>query len=213
LAKCLKSIREGNFDVDKHLQSLQIASSCLDFGIKVARTFRNLTRREGARTIQLVECVEKAMKAIIELGSALGSKSSIYKYPEWPKDTDFIFEGDPIELQQIVFNLLLNAVQQIDLFVRPKGIITVSLDKTELKGMDAARIRIKDTGPGIHPRDFARVFEEEFTTKKPDGTGLGLYIAKSIVEALGGTITVGTSILFVTTSFEIVLPCSIQTKQ
>jgi len=60
--------------------------------------------------------------------------------------------------------------------------------QTHLAG-DRVRITIVDRGVGIEPRDVGHIFDPYFTTKRA-GTGLGLPIAKNIVEGLGGTITV-----------------------
>jgi len=54
---------------------------------------------------------------------------------------------------------------------------------------DRARLRVVDKGGGITPADLARIFDPFFTTKR-GGSGLGLPIAKNIVEGLGGTIAV-----------------------
>ena len=53
----------------------------------------------------------------------------------------------------------------------------------------AVEVRIEDTGPGISADDLKRVFEVYFTTK-PDGTGIGLPLCRSIIEAMGGAIEI-----------------------
>jgi len=60
--------------------------------------------------------------------------------------------------------------------------------RTRLAG-DRVMLTIADTGPGIAPSHLAHVFDPYFTTKR-GGTGLGLPIAKNIIEGLGGTITI-----------------------
>ncbi|MBA2689735.1 MAG: cache domain-containing protein [Burkholderiales bacterium] len=87
------------------------------------------------------------------------------------------------ELQQVVINLLVNAVQAMP----EQGRLIISTEDWEDKGVT---IRVKDTGPGIHPGDLSRVFDAFFTTKKQQGTGLGLSISYAIVERYGGRITV-----------------------
>jgi len=67
------------------------------------------------------------------------------------------------------------------------------------------QILVSDTGPGIHKCDWERIFEPGVSSK-PEGTGMGLYICKDTVENLGGTIRVAQSILFVGTTFEVLLP-------
>jgi signal transduction histidine kinase len=81
----------------------------------------------------------------------------------------------------VLLNLLINAREAID---SSGGDVRVSV--RERRGQ--AEIRINDTGLGIPSRDATRVFEPFFTTKKM-GTGLGLPISRTIVENLGGTLT------------------------
>lgn len=88
---------------------------------------------------------------------------------------------DPVQIQQVVLNLLLNGIQAI-----PKeGKIEVALRQED----ESAVVRITDTGKGI-PRDsLAKIFKPFFTTRK-EGTGLGLPLAKGIVESHQGRIEV-----------------------
>ena len=87
----------------------------------------------------------------------------------------------PGELQQVVFNVFLNAAQAMH------GAGRIQAQAALRQGRVALSIR--DTGPGIPEEHLARVFEPFFTTKPPgEGTGLGLAISYEIVQALGGTI-------------------------
>lgn len=94
------------------------------------------------------------------------------------------------QLQQVLFNLVLNARQAM---LGKPGTLTVqaeTLDDTTVA------IRVKDTGSGIKPEDLERIWQPFFTTRRqgdrPDqrGIGLGLTICKDIIEELGGTIAV-----------------------
>ena len=94
-------------------------------------------------------------------------------------DNKSIFvKGDRMRLNQVLFNLLDNAGK----FTK-KGSITIT---TQVKS-DMVNVIVKDTGIGIHPEIFPKLFTK-FVTKSDRGTGLGLFIAKSIVQAHGGTI-------------------------
>jgi C4-dicarboxylate-specific signal transduction histidine kinase len=87
----------------------------------------------------------------------------------------------PGELQQVVFNVFLNAAQAM----HGTGSIEVRAR------CDGARVTlcIRDSGPGIPQEHLARLFEPFFTTKQPgEGTGLGLAVSYEIVHELGGTI-------------------------
>jgi signal transduction histidine kinase len=86
--------------------------------------------------------------------------------------------GDKMRLTQVLHNLLDNAGK----FTK-KGSITVT---TVIKS-DKVQVTVKDTGIGIHPEIFPKLFSK-FVTKSDRGTGLGLFISKSIIEAHGGNI-------------------------
>lgn len=91
------------------------------------------------------------------------------------------------EFQQVVFNLLSNAVQAIRSKSEPKGRIRV---RTEARGR-SVRIVIEDDGPGIPPEILPKIWEPFFTTKPPgEGTGLGLSICRRIVEDHQGMLSV-----------------------
>ncbi len=90
--------------------------------------------------------------------------------------------GDPDQLAVVFGNVVLNAVQAM-----PKGgTLTVG---SQTSGPDAVTVYIKDTGKGIPTEDLDKVFDPLFTTQ-PKGIGLGLAIAKRMVEAHAGTIEV-----------------------
>lgn len=94
-------------------------------------------------------------------------------------------EAVPEEIEQVVLNLLNNAVQAM-----PKGgRLEVHLRVDE--GAGEVCLEIKDTGCGIPPEALPRVFEPFFTTKpRGQGTGLGLYVSRRIVERHGGTMAI-----------------------
>ncbi len=94
-------------------------------------------------------------------------------------------EHDPNQINQVLLNLLLNAIQSMD---KP-GTIRVTLDRDE----DAAVISVSDEGKGIAPENLSHIFRPFFTTKG-HGTGLGLSLARRMVEAHGGSITVSSEV-------------------
>jgi PAS domain S-box-containing protein len=92
-------------------------------------------------------------------------------------------EADRIQLQQVLINLLLNAVQAMDAVVPETRRLRLRTSVDE----DQACLAIEDSGPGFDPDTAARLFSAFFTTK-PSGMGMGLSICRSIVEAAGGRI-------------------------
>jgi hypothetical protein len=91
-------------------------------------------------------------------------------------------QGDRVQLQQVVLNLILNAV---DAMSSVDDVPRELLISTESWGADQVRVAVHDSGPGIDPEHLERVFDSFYTTK-PSGMGLGLSICRSIVDAHGG---------------------------
>jgi signal transduction histidine kinase len=96
-----------------------------------------------------------------------------------------VVRGDRVQLQQVVLNLILNAVQAMDEV--PDEAREVRITTSE-SSPDEVRLGVRDTGPGLSPDSFSRLFEPFYTTK-PDGMGMGLAICRSIVEAHGGRLS------------------------
>jgi PAS domain S-box-containing protein len=105
--------------------------------------------------------------------------------------------GDRVQLQQVVVNLAINAIQAMASTKNVPRVLTVRTSRTASGNV---AIHIEDTGPGIDDEAFERLFESFFTTKAT-GMGIGLPICRSIVEAHGGEISAdhreeGTGALF-----------------
>jgi signal transduction histidine kinase len=98
----------------------------------------------------------------------------------------FPVKGDPILLQQVIMNLVVNAMDAMSGIPRAQRRVTVS---SACDG-NSANVSVSDVGPGIRPEKLKEVFEPFFTTK-PQGMGMGLSIARSIVEAHGGQLLEG----------------------
>ncbi|MBW1812332.1 MAG: response regulator [Deltaproteobacteria bacterium] len=134
-------------------------------------------------TIELVQ-TEAQNKGVEVLLKTNTSNSSIW--------------SDPYQLRQVIINLLNNAIH-----ASKKGeTITIALSQSS----DGSEIEIQDQGAGIPDEHLAKIFEPFFSTKEPgEGTGLGLYVTRNIIEKLEGMIDVKSS-LGKGTAFRIVLP-------
>jgi C4-dicarboxylate-specific signal transduction histidine kinase len=91
-------------------------------------------------------------------------------------------QGDRVQLQQVLLNLVLNAVEAMDAVEAEARDLSISTEQTQTKGVLVA---VCDSGPGIDPENLKRVFDAFYTTKS-NGMGMGLAICRSIVEAHGG---------------------------
>jgi len=90
--------------------------------------------------------------------------------------------GDRVQLQQVVLNLILNAVDAMSSVDARARELLISTEPTETNG---ALVAVSDSGPGIDPDRLERVFEAFYTTKS-SGVGMGLSICRSIIDAHGG---------------------------
>ncbi|HEX6736208.1 MAG TPA: cache domain-containing protein [Azonexus sp.] len=91
------------------------------------------------------------------------------------------------ELQQVLINLLVNAIQAMP----DGGVLTLASEDWDEADMPVGlRLVVCDSGQGIDEDDRQRLFQPFFTANKPDGTGLGLWVSQSLIERYGGRISV-----------------------
>ncbi|MEL7259732.1 MAG: cache domain-containing protein [Pseudomonadota bacterium] len=91
---------------------------------------------------------------------------------------------DPGELQQVLINLIMNAVQAMG----ARGVLTLETAEAAQNGVAGVQITVADTGPGIAAGEIDDVFAPFYTTKQADGTGLGLSISQTLIQRAGGLI-------------------------
>jgi len=92
-----------------------------------------------------------------------------------------LIEGDRIQVQQVILNLILNAIEAMS---RIDGAREIRIS-TAREISNGVLITVKDSGPGLDPQSVDRLFDAFYTTK-PDGMGMGLAICRSIIDAHGG---------------------------
>jgi PAS domain S-box-containing protein len=95
-------------------------------------------------------------------------------------------QGDRVQLQQVVLNLILNAVEAMGSVEAGPRALSISTEQDNT----GVLVAVRDSGPGIDPAHLDCVFEAFYTTK-PSGTGMGLSICRSIIDAHGGRLWVG----------------------
>jgi signal transduction histidine kinase len=87
-----------------------------------------------------------------------------------------------VQLQQVILNLIINAIEAMSGMNEAPREMLLSTEKTKL---DAVQVGVQDSGPGLAPVALERLFDAFYTTKS-SGLGLGLSICRSIIEAHGG---------------------------
>jgi PAS domain S-box-containing protein len=119
----------------------------------------------------VTEVVELARSAITRHGVSLQMR---------PTEGLRIVQGDRVQLQQVVLNLVLNAIEAMSAVDGSRDLL-ISTAQRQKNGV----VSVRDSGPGIDPEKLERVFEAFYTTK-PEGVGIGLSICRSIIDAHGG---------------------------
>jgi len=129
----------------------------------------------------LCDALERGVVMVRERATQDGVQVGFVANPEVD-----IVEGDERRIRQVIFNLLSNAVK----FTPAGGAVDVSTAKVN----GEVRVSITDTGPGIAPEEYERIFEEFRQSaagiERREGTGLGLALSKRLVELHGGRIWV-----------------------
>lgn len=92
------------------------------------------------------------------------------------------------ELQQVFANLISNSLDAMD----GSGVLTLRVSAVAAEVNPGIQIAVEDNGAGIAPENLDHIFEPFFTTKQNTGTGLGLWVAKQIIQKHGGAISVNT---------------------
>jgi signal transduction histidine kinase len=130
--------------------------------------------------------IHEILEQVLFLAEAATPKNNIHI------KKDFMFDLppallDPQQIQQVFFNIVLNAMQAME----PQGgTLIISTNQEEEKREKWVSVRIQDNGGGIPPENLENIFSPFFTTKRKKGTGLGLSISQRIVNQHGGGITV-----------------------
>jgi signal transduction histidine kinase len=118
---------------------------------------------------------------LIDNDDSTTSLEILYDKTSGDAAADIYLEGDKRRISQVIYNLLHNAIKFTN-----EGSITISV-KRKIDDNKVIVVSVEDTGKGIDPEIMPRLFTK-FATKSVTGTGLGLFISKSIVEAHGGRI-------------------------
>ena len=165
-------------DIDLALQTIQKRSQGL---LHFVDAYRNLTRlpKPDIRLFPVRELfarVEKLMQAHI------AQKSIDFRVSIEPQNLEFT--ADPELIEQVLINLLLNALQAVEGRAGARIELVARLD-----GRSREIIQVKDNGPGIPKEDLEKVFIPFFSTKE-GGSGIGLSLSRQIMRLQGGSLSV-----------------------
>jgi PAS domain S-box-containing protein len=128
--------------------------------------------------------INEIIREVIELARGETMKNGISVQTDLAEGIQLL-EGDRVQLQQVILNLLINAVEAMNAASEGARELLISTRKTE---PDAVLVTVRDSGPGLAPATLDRLFDAFYTTK-PGGLGLGLSICRSIIETHGGRLS------------------------
>jgi PAS domain S-box-containing protein len=146
---------------------------------RVISQMRSLVKKAGPakERLNLNEVVEE----VVVLTDSERRRNKVVVRKELAADLPSVL-GDRVQLQQVLVNLILNAIEAMAAVEdRPRDLII----STQLGEGDDIRVAVRDSGPGFDSLNAERIFEA-FHTTKPGGLGMGLSISRSIVESHGG---------------------------
>ena len=138
-----------------------------------------------------------------DLTQLIDSLSAIYEPMAVAKQLNFVANvpqqlpavmGDPVRIKQIISNLLSNAIKYSD-----QGGVTLSCEATPVDGRLHVKLGVRDTGIGISTEDQQSLFTSFYQVQGKDGvrragSGLGLYIARSLAEKMGGSLSIASDV-------------------
>ena len=175
---CLRWLGRDQPDIEEAREALTRIISDVNRASEIISRIRVLFKK-GSQQREWVD-VNEAIGEIISLLRSDAELHAISIHTELAAELPYVM-ADRVQLQQVLMNLMRNGVDAINETDRAGG-ITV---KSEKNAVDQLLISVSDNGIGLPCAQADRVFEAFFTTK-PQGTGMGLSICRSIIESHGG---------------------------
>jgi two-component system, LuxR family, sensor kinase FixL len=146
---------------------------------EVIGRIRALVKKEAPRTDRLD--INAAILEVIALAHSELHRNPVELRTHLSSDTPLV-SADRVQLQQVILNLIVNAIEAMsEVQDRPRELVVGS----GRSDSNDVFVEVRDSGAGFDPANLHRLFDSFYTTQ-PDGTGMGLSISRSIIEAHGG---------------------------
>jgi signal transduction histidine kinase len=168
-------------DLDEVRQALGRAVKDGRRAAEIIGRIRTLIKKEPLRKDALE--VNEAIVEVVAVTRGEMMKNNVSVQTQLAEGLPLI-QGDRVQLQQVILNLILNAVEAMSGIREGSRGLLIGTGKD---ASDRVLVTVQDSGPGLNPESCERLFESFYTTK-PGGMGMGLSICRSIVEAHGGRI-------------------------
>jgi signal transduction histidine kinase len=197
----LRRLAEPDPDVDRIRElTMRIVADARRAAEIIDRIRGMATRRPSQRTmLSLGEVIKESMGFLRHEFQSSGTSVALDLGSSLPR-----FLGDKTQIQQVIVNLTVNAIQAM---THCRGVRQAILIRTYLSGSATVCCDVEDSGPGIDPTQLARLFDSFFTTKET-GMGIGLAISRSIIEAHDGHIVASNDSILRGARFSFALPAS-----
>jgi PAS domain S-box-containing protein len=153
----------------------------------VIERIRDLVKKKPPRKDRLA--INPIIREVIELTQTEAAKNGVSVQTEFTAELPKI-AGDRVELQQVVVNLILNAIEAMSGTAEGRRKLLI---RTAIADGNDVLVAVMDSGPGLPPASIERLFDPFYTTK-PGGLGIGLSICRSIIEAHGGRLWVSANL-------------------
>ena len=173
---CLRWLKREQPDVDEAIEATSRIVKDGSRATEIIERLRSLYKKDLPQR-ELVE-VNEIIREMVELLRAEANQYAVSIRTDLVADLPKI-TADRVQLQQVFMNLILNAIEAMK---ETGGVVTV---KTQLGEDGRLLISVGDTGVGLPKEKTEQIFDAFFTTK-PQGSGMGLSISRSIVESHGG---------------------------
>lgn len=178
---CLRLLREGNTSTRKLIQGMESAAEGATLAANIIRRIREFVQKSDAQKSAVD--MNHAIRNVVTLVRHEASRHRVELKLDLSENLPIV-EGDMIQLEQVVLNLVRNGIDAMDTVDSEKRILTVS---TRCAEQEKVIVSTTDNGDGIPDEAVSDIFNAFYTTK-PEGMGIGLSISRSIIESHQGRI-------------------------
>src|SRR5262249_44543589 len=166
-------------NLDQARESIGLIMSDANRAADIIKRIRALIKKTDTEKTALD--IDEAIREVIALAEGEARRNSVALRTELADDLPPVV-GDRVQLQQVVLNLVMNAIEAMSSVAdRPRHLLIRSCRHES----DQVLVALQDSGVGIEPESLKKIFDTFYTTK-PQGIGMGLAIARSIIENHGG---------------------------
>ena len=170
--------------------------------INTTKAFTRIAAKGRDEILRVDEIIEETLLLLRDIIKT----AKVFPYFE-PPEKLLVVRSQAVVLEQIILNVILNAIQQIA-ELRPNigGWIKINTEIVNVTNDEMkCRIYIEDNGPGIHAKLWEKVFEAGYTTRR-EGSGIGLYISRNLMQDIGGEIVITQSRILSGSTFMLEFP-------